>query len=295
MRTEEDITELIISVAKSDDRIRAVLLSGSRANPLAPKDIYWDYDVCFYVADVEPFYNKPEWITEKFGKPLIMQMPETMRYPAGDGHFGYLTIFPDGVRIDLSFDFRRYIDDGEPAIILLDKDNGKGFLPAIPAPSDKFWHIKPPDELFYYSCCNNFWWCLNNIGKGIVRDELPYVMNMLNDVVRTELHDMINWYIGTNHGFNLSTGKDFKYIKNYLPSEIYERYIKTYPSGNYSEIWNSIWIMCDLFRDLAIKVAEHFNFEYKQHEEDAMRRYLCTLPDASPPASFFASSAEIRL
>jgi len=51
--------------------------------------------------------------------------------------------------------------------------------------------------LFYYSCCNNFWWCLNNVAKGIARDELPYAMHMLNDVVRAELHDMINWYIGT--------------------------------------------------------------------------------------------------
>ncbi|MHB1485565.1 MAG: aminoglycoside 6-adenylyltransferase [Saccharofermentanales bacterium] len=44
---------------------------------------------------------------------------------------------------------------------------------------------------FLFSCCNNFWWCLNNVAKGIARDELPYVMHMLNEVVRSELHETI--------------------------------------------------------------------------------------------------------
>jgi aminoglycoside 6-adenylyltransferase len=60
--------------------------------------------------------------------------------PEGDGHFSYLMIFNDGNRIDLSIEFSPYIDDGEPAITLLDKD---GFLPSLPVPTDKHWHIKP--------------------------------------------------------------------------------------------------------------------------------------------------------
>jgi len=118
-------------------------------------------------------------------------------------------ILPDGVRIDLTIEFRKYVDKGEPVVILLDKDNGRGFLPPS---DDKHWHIKPPSPLFYYSCCNNFWWCLNNVAKGVARDELPYAMHMPNVVVRSELHDMMNWYIGTLYGFNLSTGKEGKYF-----------------------------------------------------------------------------------
>lgn len=53
-----------------------------------------------------------------------------MRYPVGDGRFAYLMLFPNGVRIDLTIDFRKYVHNGEPAAILPDKDNGKGFLPA---------------------------------------------------------------------------------------------------------------------------------------------------------------------
>ena len=274
MRTEQEMMDLILSVARTDERVRAVLLVGSRANPAAPKDIYQDYDISYFVADIAPFYNNPAWVNDHFGNPLIMQMPEAMRYPTGDGSFNYMMIYPDGVRIDLSFEFTKYIDDGEPAVVLLDKDNGSGFLPALPAPSDKHWHIRPPSPLFFYSCCNNFWWCLNNAAKGLVRDELSYVMHMLNDVVRSELHDMMNYYIGTQHGFNLSTGKEGKYFKKYLPPRLYAQYAATYSGSNYVDIWTAIYGMCDLFHTLAIAVAAHFGFTYRQNEEAGIREYL---------------------
>lgn len=274
MRTEQEIMDLILDVAKADERIRAVLLVGSRADSEAPKDIYQDYDITYFVEDISPFYNNPAWVEERFGRPLIMQMPEAMRNPIGDGNFNYMMIYPDGVRIDLSFEFNKYIDNGEPAIVLLDKDNGKGFLPPQIAPKEEYWHIKPPSPLFFYSCCNNFWWCLNNVAKGIARDELPYVMNMLNVWVRSELHDMINWYIGTRHSFNLSTGKAHKYIRKYLPPELYTQYKATYSGSNYTDIWAAVDMMGNLFHTLALEVASHFGFTYRQEEEDGIREYL---------------------
>jgi aminoglycoside 6-adenylyltransferase len=274
MRTEQEMMDLILNAARADERIRAVLLVGSRANPSVPRDIYQDYDITYFVEDIAPFYNNPAWVEERFGKPLIMQMPEAMRYPSGDGHFTYMMIFPDGVRLDLSLEYAPYKDVGEPAVVLLDKDHGRGFIPSQLAVSDQYWHISPPSPLFFYSCCNNFWWCLNNVAKGIARDELPYVMHMLHNAVRAELHDMIDYYIGVRHGFNRSTGKDGKYFKRYLPSELYEQYAATYAGSSYADTWAAIDRMCDLFHTLAVAVAAHFDFAYRQNEEDGMREYL---------------------
>jgi len=273
MRTEQEMKALILEVAKADERIRAVSMEGSRADPNAPNDKYMDYDITYYVEEITPFFNNPAWVEEKFGKYLIMQMPEAMRWPNGGGHFNYMMIYPDGIRIDLTFHPGKYEDDGEPSITLIDKDNGKGLRPDTPPPSDETYHIKPPSPLYYYSCCNNFWWCLNNIAKGIARDELPYVMAMLSEV-RNELHWMIDWYIGTQNGFNLSTGKDGKYFKRYLSPEIYKKYSTTYPNSDYNEIWSAVFAMCDLFHSLADSVAKHFDFTYRQNEEDGIRTYL---------------------
>ena len=45
MRTTEEMLNLILNIAKEDDNIRAVLMSGSRANPDCPKDTYQDFDI----------------------------------------------------------------------------------------------------------------------------------------------------------------------------------------------------------------------------------------------------------
>jgi len=276
MRIEQEMINLILDVAQSDERIRAVLLAGSRANPSVSKDQYQDYDVAYFVTDVQPFYNNPAWVVERFGRPLIMQMPEAMRRPSGGGHFNYQMIFPDGNRVDLSFEkeITNYIGDSEPVIVLLDKNNGRGMIPPFPPPNDAVYYIMPPSPLDYYSCCNNFWWCLNNVVKGIARDELSYVMNMLNEVVRSELHEMISWYIGTQHGFELSVGKNGKYLKRYLTTELYARYAATYSSSDYKDIWAAAYVMCDLFHELALAVAAYFGFTYRQDEEDGMREYM---------------------
>lgn len=265
--------DLILNVANSDERIRGVMLVGSRANASVPKDCYQDYDISFAVTDMKPFFNNPSWAEEKFGKPVIMQMPETLRGADDDGNFIYLMIFPDGARIDLSFIFDEvYIDDGEPAIVLLDKDNGNGFFPQIKI-DKKHWSIKPPTALDYRSCCSNFWWLLNNVAKGIKRDELPYVMSMINEV-RGCLLEMIDWYIGVEFGFDVSTGKDGKFIKNFLPPEIYAQYAASFSDANYENIWKSIDVMCGIFPSLAVSVAEHFGFLYHHDEENGMREYL---------------------
>jgi len=61
-------------------------------------------------------------------------------------------------------------------------------------------------------------------------------MRMLNDVVRSELHDMMNYYIGVQHGFDLSTGKDGKYFKKFLSSDLYAQYAATYSGSGYAGI-----------------------------------------------------------
>lgn len=275
MRGEKEMFDLIIKVAEEDERIRAVLMVGSRADVNAPKDIYQDYDIGYYVKDVAPFYNNMTWIEDNFGKPAVMQLPESsgIMPPEGDGHCTYLMIFEDGVRVDLSVDNREYIDDGEPAIVLLDKD---GFLPKLPPISElaNFWNIKPPTQKLFSDCCNEFWWCLNNTAKGIARDELPYAMQMYNFYIRDMLDKMIEWHIGVSNDFSVSSGKMGKYFKKFLSAELYDMYVKTYSDGNSGNLWEAVFMMCRLFRIAALSVAAGMGFSYNEDEEKGMLDYM---------------------
>jgi aminoglycoside 6-adenylyltransferase len=74
MRSEQEMLDLIVRTAQDDERIRAVVMSGSRANPNAPRDIFQDFDVVYLVTDVASFVDDPGWI-ERFGGIMILQMP----------------------------------------------------------------------------------------------------------------------------------------------------------------------------------------------------------------------------
>lgn len=264
--------DLIINTAKEDERILAVMLNGSRADPHAVKDIYQDYDIVYFVSDVSPFWNNVSWLEEKFGRIAVMQTPETMGLipPDNNGNFVFLTIFEDGNRIDLTVTSQPYTDSGEPAVVLLDKT---GILSQV-SQRDDFWFIKPPTEKFFHDCCNEFWWCLNNVAKGFARDELPYVMNMFNCVVRDMLDKMTEWYIGMHNDFKVSAGKNGKYFKKYLPEKLYKMYADTYSDSDYENVWNAVFTACGLFRTMAKEIAENFGYKYNAAEDGNMTAYM---------------------
>jgi len=103
MRSEQQMMDLILETAKNDDRVRAVIMGGSRANPNAPKDFFQDYDIIYVVKNLDSFTANHSWVSI-FGEMMIMQLPKCMGMPADvdDGSFTYLMQFTDGNRIDLN-------------------------------------------------------------------------------------------------------------------------------------------------------------------------------------------------
>ena len=279
MRTDEEMFDLIFAIATSDERIRAVYLNGSRTNPNVDKDKYQDYDIVFVVIETESFIADKDWINA-FGEIAIVQEPDSNDLGWGIDHdfsksYGWLMLFTDGNRVDLHIMVKDaalddYLSD-TLTIPIMDKDD---FLPEIPATCDKGHWLKPPTKEKYHSCCNEFWWCLNNVAKGIVRKQLPYTMRMYTEVVHIELEKMTEWYIGINSNFSVSTGMWGKYFEKHLPYELYAMYVKTYLDGDYENLWAAIFVACDLFRIIAPKVGEYFNFEYRINEDLNMTDYL---------------------
>jgi len=280
VRDEREMMRLILGFARNDERIRAVLIEGSRADPSAPKDKHQDYDINYFVTETRSFIDDKSWILN-FGKPLIIQEPDWNDNATGlfgggnhdfDRHYAYMVIFNDGIRIDFGLkpinNTELMQKNNEPVIVLLDKDN---ILPQYPVPSDRVYWIKKPNQDMFHGYCNEFWWLLNNVAKSIMRDELPYVIGMHS---REMLDKMVEWYIGTQTDFSVSAGKMGKYFKRYLSPELYAQYAATYSGSEYDDIWKAIYIMCDLFHTLALSVASYFGFTYRQDEEDGIREYL---------------------
>jgi aminoglycoside 6-adenylyltransferase len=268
MRSEQEMYELILNVARDDDRIRAVILNGSRANPRAPRDIFQDYDVVYIVTDVPSFKRDAGWI-HRFGEIMIMQLPDDMQNwtPPKDGSYAYLVQFADGNRIDLTLYPLEKLEELERdslSVLFLDKD---GIIEPFPSPDESDHIPKPPTSKAFADCCNEFWWVCTYVAKGLWREEIAYAKYMQDQIVREQLMIMLAWYIEIETQFSVNPGKFGKYFKKYLKPELWEMFEKTYSDVAYDNTWEALLTMCDLFRIAALAVSEYFGFEYP-HEDD---------------------------
>lgn len=271
MRTEQEMLSLILQTAEADERIRAVYMNGSRVNPEAKRDIFQDYDVVYVVEETESFQRDRGWI-DRFGERLYMQYPEENdEYPSDkENCYGWLIQFADGNRLDLHVQTISYslrmLEEDRCFRILYDKD---GCLAAAPAPSLDQYRVKRPDEKQFLFVCNEFWWCFNNVAKGLWRKEVPYVQDMVNYHVRPQLITLLGWKAGTDTDFTCIPGKSGKYLYRFLTSQEWERLMGTYASGKVEEMWEAADSMCLLFHETAKTVAERLGFTYDEEEAEA--------------------------
>jgi aminoglycoside 6-adenylyltransferase len=275
MRTEKEMLALIMNTASEDARVRAVILNGSRANPNARRDIFQDFDVVYLVTDVTPFRHNLSWI-KRFGELMIMQMPDEMpgSLPADGSRFTYLMQFADGNRIDLTvFPIARLDELGQDSLslLLLDKDGRIGPL----APPDESTYLPtPPTARQYADCCNEFWWVCPYVAKGLWREEIIYAKTTFDNYVRKQFMKMVTWYIGIKTQFLVNPGKHGKYFERYLDPALWTMLLNTYSDAGYDGTWDALLAACDLFRVVAVPVAEYFGFDYLQGDDDRVSAYL---------------------
>jgi len=276
MRTEKEMYELILGFAEHDERVRAVTLGGSRANKNVPEDKFQDYDICYFVTDMDSFLQDDKWL-DIFGKRIIMQKPEAMSLfpPELGGWFTYLMLFEDGNRIDLMLipvhDSERYLHRDKLVKRLLDKDN---LFPDVPVFTDKHYHINRPSSEFYRDCCNEFWWVSTYVAKGLWRKEILYANAHIEQYVRSCLLRMLEWKVGIQSGFSLSSGKSYKYLPKYLDSREQEILMSTYKNDTYENSWQSLFAMAGLFTDTSKFVADKLGYDYPHEESQKVLAYL---------------------
>lgn len=272
MRTEKQIYDTILNFAKADDRIRVVTLEGSRTNINIIPDDFQDYDITFFVTDMQSFINSDEWLNV-FGERLIMQKPEDMElFPKEEKGYSYLMLFWDGVKIDLTLLPLEVLDEyftwDKLVKLLLDKDNR---VTNIPVPTDEDYYIEHPTARSFDDCCNEFWNVTPYVIKGLCRKEILFAIDHLNQILRFELLRMMSWKVGIKTEFSLSVGKNYKYINKYIDEDLWNRLLSTYRMDSYENIWKSLFICHQLFREVSKEVAELLGFDYPEYGKNITR------------------------
>lgn len=284
MRTEQEMYDLILGIANKDNRIRAVYMNGSRANPNAKKDIFQDYDIVYVVTETASFIKDEGWINV-FGDPIIIQEPDKLDKMQGrevdfNSCYGYLMQFTDGNRIDLHIQsigaLQADYGNDKLTVPLLDKDN---CLPKINPPSDKDYWVKKPSYGQYYSRCNNFWWVAPYCAKGLWREEILFTIEFMNSYVRQELLTMLSWYAGSQTDFGVSIGKANKLLKKYVSPDVWTRLMSTFDMSDYSSSWNALITTCELFSEFAPEVGRVLDYEYNYEEAERSFEFIKHIKD----------------
>lgn len=282
MRSENEMKNLIINFAKKDVRIRAVLLNGSRANFNIKPDWLQDFDLVFIVDHLESFTSDHSWINI-FGEKIIFQLPDAMILDNRDvanekAGFTYLILFKDGNRVDLTlFPKQKLISGFKPdslTILWLDKDN---LFSNLPESSDADYYLQKPTEELYRDNCNEFWWVSTNVGKGLFRKQIIYSKKILETSLRPVFIKIIEWKIGLENDFKVSTGNAGRYFKKFLPEEFYQRLLLTYANFEIEENWKALFIMTEIFQATSDFIGEELGFPVNKVEQQNTLAYLTNL------------------
>ena len=262
-RTDDDVLATILATARGDERVRAVVLSGSRADPAAPADDLRDFDVVYVVTDVPALRDEHAWL-EAFGETAIVQMPDAMggAPPRADGGFGFLMQFTDGHRIDLTLlpvaAMAGFQHDG-PAVVLHDPE---GLVPTPPPPDAPHHLPEPPTADAFADACNEFWWVAPYVAKGLLRGELTYARHHLDSVLRAQLMTVIDWQVAGARAWARGAGRHGRHLRRELDAERWALLEATFAAADADATWDALEAMAQLFRSVAAEVAARHGLTY---------------------------------
>lgn len=283
MKVREEKLEAIIEWAKKNKDVRALLLTSSLANPLAPVDDFSDLDIELVFDNHSKYILEKDWVMN-FGNPIaIIEEDETFFEGI---HAMKMVLFEDGVKIDFKLynksnflretKHQRLPEDWDIGYrILMDKD---GITEQMQQPTYQISLIRRPFREDFLKIINDFWWDTTYVAKCLARNEIFYAKYMSETVIRTEyLVPLIEWYIAADHDWNITTNKHGRLFKKYLNQEIWNKIELTFSGSSIEDNWNALFAMADLVSETGNNLAEKLGYIYPKKLEDDILKYLNSL------------------
>ncbi|NLG05065.1 MAG: aminoglycoside 6-adenylyltransferase [Clostridia bacterium] len=278
MRSYDEMFHLIIQNAEEDERIRAMTMEGSNSTKGAVRDAYSDFDITIFVTDVRDFSNDRDYMN-RFGEVLILQRPDDWyKQPYdynGKEKYTFLTQYRDGNRIDLTvIDISKMSEQSkfsEPRVVLVNKDH---FTELSDITSQDDYLIQKPSEFEYFNTCNEFRWLSNYATKGLCRKELYYVKHIMDVYMMDMFMKMMNWKVGVDNDFSVTTGVYSKYLSRFLSEDEMNRFAGIFANGEYDDLWEKLFVFYDYFAELAKYVGEALGFFFDETETKAVREFM---------------------
>ena len=279
----DDVVRRLIRWAEQQVAVRAMLLTSTRANPNASVDVLSDYDVVLVVEDIHPFYTDRAWLQD-FGEVLVVYWDPIHPAPGYSiERTANVTQYQDGLKIDFSLWpvelLRRiaeapvlpaYLDAGYT--VLVDKDH---LTDGMKAPTYTAYIPARPDDDTYQTMVEEFFSDAPYVAKCLWRDELmPAKWCLECDMKHKYLRQMLEWRVECDHNWSAPVGALGKGLKKRLPPEIWLQLERTYVGAGIDENWEALFRTIDLYRQVAIDVADHLGYAYPHDLDRRVTAYV---------------------
>jgi aminoglycoside 6-adenylyltransferase len=296
MATKEqkrDIDRTIIQWAESQEKIRAVLLTSTRAISNANIDSLSDYDVILVVQSIQPFVDDRTWIND-FGDVLVVYWDPIHPDPIfAIDMIANVTQYVDGLKIDFTLWpvslFEKItvasvlpseLDAGYR--VLLDKDQ---LTSRMRLPTATAYVPKPPTLTTYLTLINDFLSDAPYVAKCLWRDELlPAKWCLDCDMKHNYLRQLLEWRMEIDHNWLLPTGFLGKGLKKRLPSDIWAQLEQTYVGTKLVDNWEALANTMVLFRRVATEVGTHLGYSYPYDLDQRVTAYVEHIKKLEPPS-----------
>lgn len=269
----------LISRSAADPRIRAVVLTSSRARPGGPVDLLSDYDVILAVSDVERFLRDDEWLRHH-GEPMV-------RWGDKGRLLGQPTcfrgvVYTDYVKIDYSIwpvellTLVAFCDPLPDCLdvgyrVLLDKD---GAAASWRRPTYRAHIPDKPSESEFRALVEEFWWDATYVAKSLWRGDIAFARWILEDGLRAgALRRMLEWRIEVEQGWSMKPGVRGRGLQRLLPPGYWAALDQTYTGAGTDESWLALNGTAELFRQAAKEVAAALGYGYPADVDGKVSEY----------------------
>jgi aminoglycoside 6-adenylyltransferase len=294
-KRDDKVLDQLIRWAESQESIRAVILTSSRAIPHGSLDLFSDYDVILAMRSIDPFYADRNWL-EVFG-PVLAVYRDPLIDENGLKRSAYVVQYENSLKIDFSLwpvELLQRVSNSEqlPAEfdagyqVLVDKDD---LTTELKKPTYSGYIPAPPTEAYYMRLMEGFFLDTTYVAKFLWRDDMMAAKHILDHSLKQEhLRPMLEWHAEIDHKWTLKPGPYGRRLKQHVRPDLWAELESTYTGVGSEENWEALFRTIGLMRRVAGEVGKHLGFTYPEELEQRVLKYLQKVRDLDRSAQSFS-------
>lgn len=272
----EELFSKIRAFAEKCDKIKAMVMFGSRARTEKPADEFSDYDLILFVDDVGYFAFGDEWLKE-IAAPRISFTEQTAVQDIERRIF-----FDSAMDIDFilynSADMKKIISDpiikswfGKGYRVIVDKcgcesiiDENKPFIK----------EARTFSEQEFNNTINIFWFHTIWAVKKLRRGEMWAAKNCIDGHLKNLLREILEYDAVIKNGISFDTWHDGRFFDQWADKTVTERLGSAYGSYDNDSLKTALQNTMNLFSEKAAAAAEALAFAYPEEAEKYAREQV---------------------